>query len=448
MNSLPSFIASYVVNSVWEVVLIAGVGWLMSRLLKKFGPQVEHIVWVFTLLLAVFTPAFPLFRWLLALLYVPREAGRYASVAFAVAQDGGEKLRGIYVLPAVVVVLLSCLCFLSVMYFLARLTWSLHRTTMLLRQAGPVSLTPEQDEIWRRCKQSFSLDTARILSSTRISGPVTLGLREPVLLVPVDFAAGCTAQDFLAALAHECAHMRRRDFQKNLLYEIAIVLVGFHPVTWILKAHIAQTREMICDRMATEQVIDPRSYTQSLLRLASMVAVTARVSTTHAIGIFDANILEKRIMMMQIKKQHLSGALKFGVMIPATLLLLSAAFGGAAMAVVIEAQSSSPTAAKAQPYGQTYRIGGEVSAPVLVFQKDADFPKSEIKLKVFDGNVVLSLVVDASGVPHNVHVVKSLKPDFDAQAVQAVRQYRFTPAKRSGEPVAVAMNIEVNFKKY
>jgi TonB family protein len=270
-----------------------------------------------------------------------------------------------------------------------------------------------------------------------------------VLLVPVEFAAGCTPQDFLAALAHECAHMKRRDFQKNLLYEAASLVLAFHPVAWILKSQIAQTREMICDGMATERVVDSRSYAQSLLRLASMVVVAARVSTTHAIGIFDANILEKRIMMMHIKKQHVSAALKFGLMIPATLLLLSAAFGGAAMAVVIEAQSPSQTATKAQPYGKIYPIGGEVSAPVLVWQKDAEFPKSELKLKApFGGDVVLGLVVDKFGVPRDVHVVHSLKPDFDAKAVQAVQQYRFTPAKRSGEPVAVAMNIEVNFQKY
>jgi beta-lactamase regulating signal transducer with metallopeptidase domain len=54
-----------------------------------------------------------------------------------------------------------------------------------------------------------------------LSGPVTVGLRDPILLLPDEFDVDCTSQDLLAALAHECAHMKRRDFQKNLFYEIA-----------------------------------------------------------------------------------------------------------------------------------------------------------------------------------------------------------------------------------
>jgi beta-lactamase regulating signal transducer with metallopeptidase domain len=106
------------------------------------------------------------------------------------------------------------------------------------------------------------------------------------------------------------AHMKRRDFQKNICYEVAILLLAFHPALWFLKSQIAQTREMICDNMATEKLIDSRSYTHSLLRLATMIATSSRVSTTHAIGIFDANILEKRIMTINLRKQHPSSALK------------------------------------------------------------------------------------------------------------------------------------------
>jgi hypothetical protein len=154
--------------------------------------------------------------------------------------------------------------------------WSLHCTIELLQLARPLSLTPEQEEIWRHCKRWFSLDTARILSSSGIPGPVTVGLRDPILLVPDEFAADCSSQDLLAALAHECAHMKRRDFQKNLFYEVASLVVAFHPVTW----------------------------------------------------------------MMTLKKKHLSPVSKYGVITPAILFLLSVAVVGAAMAVVIEPQSS------------------------------------------------------------------------------------------------------------
>ena len=61
---------------------------------------------------------------------------------------------------------------------------------------------------------------------------------------------------------------------------------------------------------------------------------------------------------------------------------------------------------------------------------------------------MVGLVVDSSGMVHDVHVKRSLRPDFDANAVKTVEQYRFKPATRAGEPVAVALNVEVNFQKF
>ncbi len=449
MSSFSGFIVSYFINSIWEVALIAAAGWLVSRPLKKAGPQTEHLVWVSTLGLALLAPALPLFRWLLALVHLPHAAGGHASIAFVAAQEATLNPRDVYVLPAVLVGALLSLYFGALIYFAVRLAWSLRSTATLLRQARPLLLTEQQEEIWLDCKRAFELDHARILCSSRILGPVTLGLREPVLLVPDAFARDCSPQDLLAALAHECAHIKRRDYQKNLFYEVASLALAFHPVIWILKIHIAQTREMICDEMATDGLIDSRRYTESLLRLATMVAVGPRVSTSHAIGIFDANILEKRIMMMNLKKPQLNSALKYGLVIPATVFLLSVAVGGAAMAVVIEPPSSSQAMDKTHSYGQIYHLGKDVIPPALVYSAEPEFPEAARKEKdKFDGTCVIGLVVDSSGAVRDVHVKRSLRPDFDAKAIKAVEQYRFKPAMRAGKPVAVALNIEVDFRRF
>ena len=421
----------------------------MCRLLKKLGPQVAHLTWVAALTLSILMPAFPFFRWVLSLLHSPYKVMGHSSISLVGAQSGALTMGSVYVLPENVVLPLLFLYSGSLLYFAVRLAWSLRCTARLLGQAHPLLLTPQQEEIWSDCKRSFSLDSARILSSSRISGPVTLEFREPVLLVPVEFVESSTSQDFLAALAHECAHMRRRDFQKNLFYEIASLLLVFHPVVWMLKSHIAQTREMICDGMATDGLIDSRRYTESLLRLATMVAVGSRAYPSHAIGIFDANILEKRIMMMNLNKPRVSSALKYGLVIPATVLLLSVAVGGAAMAVVIEPQASTQAAEQAQPFGQVYKIGKDVKAPVLISSVEPEYPEAARKAKdKFGGICQVGFVVDSSGVVHDVHVKRSLRPDFDAKAVEAVEQYRFKPAMRAGEPVAVALNVQVNFQKF
>jgi beta-lactamase regulating signal transducer with metallopeptidase domain len=312
MSSVAGVLISCLVNSVWEIPLVGGAGWLVGRVLRRLGPRAEHGVCVSTLALAILTPALPLFRWLMELFRDSRGGHEPLSIASMAAQIGGPNTAGVFVIPATFVLPLFVVYAGSLLYFAARLVCSLYWTDELLRRGGAVSLEPEKDDAWRRCRRAFGVDGATITGSRRVTGPVTLGLRAPVLVVPLGFAEESGAQDFLAAVAHECAHMQRRDFAKNLLYEAASLVIAFHPVTWMLKSRIAQTREMICDAMATERLIDSRRYTQSLLRLAAMVAVSPRVSTTNAIGIFDANILEKRIMRMHIRKQQVSSAVKYG----------------------------------------------------------------------------------------------------------------------------------------
>jgi protein TonB len=54
--------------------------------------------------------------------------------------------------------------------------------------------------------------------------------------------------------------------------------------------------------------------------------------------------------------------------------------------------------------------------------------------------------VDAQGNPQRVQVVHALGKGLDEKAVEAVRRYRFKPATLQGKPVAVELNIEVNFR--
>ena len=60
----------------------------------------------------------------------------------------------------------------------------------------------------------------------------------------------------------------------------------------------------------------------------------------------------------------------------------------------------------------------------------------------------MDLIVDENGNPRNVHVIRPLGMGLDQKAVEAVSQYRFKPAMMKGKPVAVRINVEVNFRDY
>jgi TonB family protein len=457
MNDV-SFYISCLLNAVWQVTVIAGAGWLASCFLKKHGPEAEHAGWVCTLVVAALTPAAPFLISHVSLLLSQSPAPVHLSVVPASSQDQGPGFINALHLPVPVIWSLLTLYCCALLYFAVRLGWSLCAIRSLVRNAQPLHLDPEQQETWNLCGQVFALENAQILSSSEVACPIVLGIRNPILVMPTGFHKRCTSTDFLSALAHECAHAKRLDFQKNLCYEAITLVLAFHPAIWAIKAQLAQTREMICDSMVAERAMDSRAYAQSLLRLATMVGHSSRLAAAHAIGIFDANILEKRIMMMNLKRRPLGRALRFGLLTSALLLLSSAAVISAAKAIVIEPRSADQTAQatdKSNPYDpyaslKEMRAPQAVRMPVPTKTVEAKFPPSGKSLKKpFNATVLVGLTVDKKGMPREVHVVRSYNPDFDREAVKAVSQYRFKPAtKDDGSPAAVALVIEVNFGLY
>jgi protein TonB len=95
--------------------------------------------------------------------------------------------------------------------------------------------------------------------------------------------------------------------------------------------------------------------------------------------------------------------------------------------------------------GGLRKIGGGVSAPVLQYAPEPEFSEEARKAKAA-GNVLVNLIVDQNGHPQNVHVLRGVGMGLDEKAMEAVRLYRFKPAMENGKPVAVELNVEVNFQ--
>ena len=295
-NNALLWLTSYVVNAMWQVAVLAAAGWGLSRLVKQAGPELQHKVWVATLMLATLVPATPVIQYYFA---HPVSRGQVSAASpAAVARLSARHilLRGSdLIVQPIALYLVSALYIAALLFCFLRLCWVLHRTAALVRHADAAATEPDYAELWHTSKERLSVPSAALLQSREVSGPVAAGLWRPVLLLPATFMQDYSRSEFLAAIAHECAHMKRDDFRTNVFYEIAGLFTAFHPLTWFIKSQIAQTREMVCDRMAAEQLPDRRAYALSLLQLASkMQASTSIVS--HAMGMFDARILERRIM--------------------------------------------------------------------------------------------------------------------------------------------------------
>ncbi|MEO5819139.1 MAG: TonB family protein [Vicinamibacteraceae bacterium] len=94
----------------------------------------------------------------------------------------------------------------------------------------------------------------------------------------------------------------------------------------------------------------------------------------------------------------------------------------------------------------TYRIGDGVTAPRIVYQASPQYTPEAMRAKV-QGVALLSGIVAIDGTLHDIRIARSLDGTFglDQEAIACVRQWRFRPGTRQGQPVPVSVTIEVAF---
>jgi TonB family protein len=97
--------------------------------------------------------------------------------------------------------------------------------------------------------------------------------------------------------------------------------------------------------------------------------------------------------------------------------------------------------------GGVFRVGGGVSAPRAIYDPDPEYSAQARDAK-YQGIVVLWVIVGPDGRPRDIRVQRSLGMGLDEKAVEAVQKWKFTPAMKDGQPVAVQLNIEVSFRLY
>ena len=95
--------------------------------------------------------------------------------------------------------------------------------------------------------------------------------------------------------------------------------------------------------------------------------------------------------------------------------------------------------------GGPYRPGSGVTPPSLLHEVKPQYTE-EARRRGIDGDVVLEIVVRADGSVGDVNVLQRLGAGLDQRAVEAVRQWRFTPSRRFGKPVDVLVEVAVEFK--
>jgi periplasmic protein TonB len=95
--------------------------------------------------------------------------------------------------------------------------------------------------------------------------------------------------------------------------------------------------------------------------------------------------------------------------------------------------------------GGPYRPGSGITPPSLIRELKPIYTEEGRRSGV-EGDVLLEVVVLADGTVGAVRIVRGLGAGLDERAVDAVRQWVFSPARRFGVPVDVLVEVAVEFR--
>lgn len=452
MRAFELWVGEYLLNSLWQVPLLFAAAWVAARMARNAGARVEHRIWVVALMLEAAVPAFHVdLSWLL--LRMKRllpwggggdVAGGHVGVFFGA---GAGASSGLLRLPGFVLTGVAAICVGCLVYFAGRLIWRVRKTVVMRRMAEPVRLTGDFVRAWERLRGAFGLEEQAgdetLAVSPMISGPVTVGVARQVMLVPPEFLEGVSESEMEAVLAHEFAHMQRRDFAKNLLYEALSLPVAYHPLLWLTRLRVAESREMVCDRMAADAVRGRERYVRSLLRLASMLSDRPPTRILHAIGIFDANTFERRVMNLTKRRAEVRGVRRLAMV--AACVAMGAATCVSALALRMDVGTGQDGAGQDRA-PKVLSVKASVMARNRISGENPVYPaEAKANKDTIDGPVVLAVLINEEGVPVKIIVKQSLRGDYDQSAIDAVQQWRWKPFLLNGNPTAVKTTVTVTY---
>ena len=145
-----------------------------------------------------------------------------------------------------------------------------------------------------RSSRRLEFAHAPVFESHLVKAPVTIGISSPKILLPSSWIHWSDAT-LRAVLAHEGAHIRRRDSLVLFAAHVNRCVFWFHPFAWWLERQLRTTAEEACDDEAVNATGQPRVYAETLVRIAEAMRLAGGRVSWHALGAGGSGALGRRI---------------------------------------------------------------------------------------------------------------------------------------------------------
>jgi uncharacterized protein (TIGR03435 family) len=244
-----------------KLTVVLALAWVCAAAIRRAAAAVRHQVWASAVLgvlvLPVFVWAVPVWRVVVAtrteMVEAPKvveriDVAQTNPVAVAEVQENASRSVSLGLIEFVIAAWT-----VGALMFLARLAWGLMQLRRLRITARFVESRP---------------DGVRLFESARASAtPMAWGWRTPCVLLPAGFREW-DDERLRVVLAHELAHVRRRDWVMQIAAQVAKCVYWFHPLVWVAAAGVREESERAADDAVLRSGVDGPVYAQHLLEVA------------------------------------------------------------------------------------------------------------------------------------------------------------------------------------
>lgn len=249
-----------VAHSLWQCTFLAGLTALTLSALPDHRARARHLVAYISLVLMVLLPL----ATALASADPLTETVRQPMMR---AMEEAVGIRNVLAARAVVVPAAGILWLAGLLLYGLRISREWRRARQLQRLDLGDAGEPIQSVVTELHSRLSLHTTVDVHRSRRASVPMVLGWLRPVILLPEGTADALAPRQLRAVLAHELAHVRRRDYLANLIQVAAETMLFHHPAARWISRRIRTEREYCCDDVAVGVGADPADYARALAAL-------------------------------------------------------------------------------------------------------------------------------------------------------------------------------------
>lgn len=300
-----------------------------------------------------------------------------------------------------------------------------------------------------------------LLQGGQAAMPMTWGVRRPRVLLPAA-AIEWPDERLRAVLAHELAHVRRADWLVHVLAQIVCAIYWFNPLFWTAERALARESEQAADDEALASGINPGQYAAQVVALVRQMR-TSLAARAPVVAMAGTPPLERRVAALlrtdanrtiaTRRRTVVAVAAGAALAIPLATIAAGREWFDVDVRAVEPPSTLRPSGVRdVEPMLPVVRAAGVASGgdngaalPAIAEYTTPPLYSDLARRGRIEGTVTIGIRVAEDGQLSAARVVKGLGAGLDQNALVALRQWRFVPATRAGRPVAMDVEVDIEF---